>query len=369
MKKREIKYLLIYRQINDLLEKKEYKPFDFIPKEEELCKIYSACRPTLAKALDLLVKEGRLKRIKGKGTIVLSVLAVPKIVTGQSVTIGVIIPAVSQINHTKVLCDSVKLCCKTSGIKYIVAEPYSIENMMNQMIHLSRDINGLIVYPWSLLMLDTVRQLKARNVPLVLINNYFQDESTAAVIPDFHKAAYMATAYLISRGHRQIAHITQAKAEHKVMGAIKEFRGGYQKALGDHGLSFDRQLIEETTDGDNIQRGYTGIRNLLANRKEITAVVAFNDLIAVGVIKALQELTIKVPDDISVIGFGDDIELHAIYDHGECPLSTVSANREILGFKAVDRLHELILNKNNLPASQIRIEPKLILRKTCKEIS
>ena len=150
------------------------------------------------------------------------------------------------------------------------------------------------------------------------------------------------------------------------MSAITEFSNGYKKALINHGIAVKNNLICKTGElsKGNIENGYETAKKLFAKKKDITAVITFNDMLAIGVLKALNELRIKIPEDVSVIGFGNDIELHSYYENEECPLSTVSAQREILGLKAVDLLKKRIVDKDKSNYYQVRIEPKLILRKT-----
>ena len=103
-----LKYFSIYKNIVDLIEKEEYKKFEFIPTDEEFCKIYSVIRPTAAKALNLLAEDGLVERIKGKGTFVIRSKKKQSI-NGEQCFVGTVVPTLSAINHTGVLVNSVKL--------------------------------------------------------------------------------------------------------------------------------------------------------------------------------------------------------------------------------------------------------------------
>ena len=134
------------------------------------------------------------------------------------------------------------------------------------------------------------------------INNHDVTYDKCMIVnADNYNGAYNATKYLIDMNHKQIAHITGGTAKLSSNDRIR----GYKKALKDSGLKIDDKLI---IDSEFIEdSGYEATKKLLNRNINFTAIFASNDQIAFGAIKAIKEKGLKVPEDISVIGF-DDIE-------------------------------------------------------------
>lgn len=131
-------------------------------------------------------------------------------------------------------------------------------------------------------------------------DNIYND--AVIVNADNFNGSYLATNYLISTDHRKIAHITGDVDKHSSIARLN----GYKKALEDSLINLNRELIIE---GKFVQEsGYLSTKKLLEKNEKFTAILASNDQIAVGAIKALKENNIAVPEDVSVIGF-DNIEL------------------------------------------------------------
>jgi len=125
---------------------------------------------------------------------------------------------------------------------------------------------------------------------------------------DDEKESYKVVEYLINKGHRKIAIIAGQKTDYAVGGKRLE---GYKKALQDHGIEFDPELVgyqKEEIPDYGPANGYTVMEELLKSGKEFTAVFVISDLTAFGAYKAIYDAGKKIPEDYSVVGF-DGIEL------------------------------------------------------------
>jgi len=135
-------------------------------------------------------------------------------------------------------------------------------------------------------------------VPIVLVDGYSDTKSYDMVISDNFSAAYQAVEYLIKRGHR---HIGLVGGEPDGYPSLRERRNGYFRALKENGLSdsypADFNINQPST--------HEKVVTLIKDHPEITALFAVNDNIAVDAIHAVQYLGLKVPQDISVIGYDD----------------------------------------------------------------
>jgi len=196
-----------------------------------------------------------------------------------------------------------------------------------------------------------------REIPIVLVDTFHPKFDSITV--DNFKGAYIAVKHLIELGHEKIGMIV---ARLESVPARQRFEG-FKQALIDHGKKFYEEFFIETKDtrldGFNREAGYYACKELLSrSRKLPTAIFVSSDIQAIGVIEALNENGIKVPGDVSIIGF-DDIELAK--DFG---LTTVRQPMYEMGVIAVEKLFEIINNKKTKP-EHIKFTPELVIRNSC----
>ncbi|WP_431907773.1 LacI family DNA-binding transcriptional regulator [Nonomuraea jabiensis] len=154
------------------------------------------------------------------------------------------------------------------------------------------------------------------------------DVPTTVVEYDNEAGAYAMTGHLLSRGHRRIVYLGAATADDQYTTKIDRV-AGFRRAHEDHGVPCDPDLVLPA--GFSRDGGYEGTRRLLAAGTEFTAIFAGTDMVAVGVLAALREAGLRVPEDVSVAGY-DDIPLAADLVPG---LTTVHIPTEELGRTAV----------------------------------
>lgn len=137
-------------------------------------------------------------------------------------------------------------------------------------------------------------------IPVVLLNCFSQDRHFPSVVPGEVAGGHMATNALISAGHRRIAHITGEMW----MDAARDRLKGYREALATADIPYDPDLIVE---GNWLpSSGNEATRALMALPNPPTAIFCANDRMAVGCYEALKELGLRIPDDVSVVGYDDD---------------------------------------------------------------
>lgn len=207
----------------------------------------------------------------------------------------------------------------------------------------------LIVLPRSL---DAyLKDLQTLHVPYVLIDY-------AASIPQHHavtaanlQGMQAGVEHLISLGHRRIGFITGRLETDSAQMRLS----GYQNALHQHGIPLDPALIEE---GDFLEgSGYSSTRHLLELELPPTAIVASSDTSAFGVLRAINERGLRVPDDISVMGFDDLPEASYMYP----PLTTIRQPIREMGRVATRLLVEAIMTPSMMPR-QVILPTDLIVR-------
>jgi LacI family transcriptional regulator len=215
--------------------------------------------------------------------------------------------------------------CET--LIYSLLEPgEELRNAVAQI--LSRSTQGVV----SLILhrTDYLAALTAAHIQVVTLEN--PDRTGYSITADHYNGSRAAVRHLVSLGHRRIAHI----AGHEKIASTAERRRGYEEVLSECGLPRDRSLIEK---GDNTQpTGFAAAQRLLALRAPPTAIFASNDSTALGVLEAAQTAGLRVPEDLSVVGF-DDIPVAAL---SYPPLTTVRQPMEQMGRSAVNTLLALL---------------------------
>src|SRR3981081_2393164 len=160
----------------------------------------------------------------------------------------------------------------------------------------SRMIDGMVVASASLRD-SSVRWLREHDVPHVLVNRY-SDQKDYFVGTDDKLGARLATAHLLALGHRRIPHLAGPR---NISTSVNRQRG-YEEALKAAGIEPDAALIVET---GFVGAGVTATHRLLEGRKRPTAVVAVNDVAAVGAYDAAEQLGLRIPADLAVTGYND----------------------------------------------------------------
>jgi len=140
-----------------------------------------------------------------------------------------------------------------------------------------------------------LRKLIPRIAPVVLLNRDLEVNGAACIVVDAHYGGYMAAKYLIEKGHSKIGIIVGPSRAFSNVQRLE----GYKKALKDFGISLEEELImQEEADHEEVHKFTEQL-----GKKNVTAITTYNDIAAAHVIQACTDLNLKVPEDISVIGF------------------------------------------------------------------
>lgn len=218
----------------------------------------------------------------------------------------------------------------------------------------SRRVDGIIVLTGRLT--DKALKNYAKQLPIVVTGRTLAAPGLVALNYDNVEGARLATQKLIALGHRQIAFIG-GDPQHP--DAIERLMG-YRKALQDAHIPFEEALTAEG--GFYEAGGMQAVLQLLASRKRFTAIFAANDQMAVGAALGLSRHSLRVPDDISLIGY-DDL---ASSMYANPPLSSVHQSAYELGQIAADVLLQML--SGSTPVFQLP-PPRLVLRESCRRHS
>jgi LacI family transcriptional regulator len=198
-----------------------------------------------------------------------------------------------------------------------------------------------------------VRSAATAGTPLVLVNRMTDDLLVSSVAPDDYAGIRAAVSHLVALGHRHIAHLA----------GPQELSTGYQRraafvtAMSDHGLRADRKHVVVCA-AYTEHEGEMGALSLLKDRVgHFTAVVAANDLIALGCYTALERHGLDCPVDVSVVGFNDI----PFVDRLRPPLTTVRIPQYELGRQAASLLLERLSSPGAAP-KRLLLAPELVIR-------
>ncbi len=210
-------------------------------------------------------------------------------------------------------------------------------------------VDGVIISA-SRISNEHIINLAEEGLPIVVINRILEHPKISYVSVDMEKGGYLATKYLVNLGHSRIAFINGPSLSE----AAKRRLSGYKKALIESRIRYNPNLVSFNT--PTAESGYREAVKLLYTKDPPSAIFTYNDLMAFGVIKAAKELSIKIPEELSIIGF-DNIFFSNFTDP---PLTTVKQPKEELGRKAVELLLKLMKGERQ----NLVLEPELIIRNT-----
>jgi LacI family transcriptional regulator len=199
-----------------------------------------------------------------------------------------------------------------------------------------------------------LQDLRRDGLPVVLVARDVDGLTIDAVLVDNFRGAVDATTHLLHLGHRAIAYIAGPPS----LRVALERRRGHLHALAAAGLDADDALIAEgdfTADG-----GRAAIATLLGRGARFSAVVAANDLMAIGAMEALRAVDRRIPHDVAVVGF-DDITFASLVSPA---LTTVAQPKYRMGQLAMERLLELMAGES-AAGRRIMLDPQLIVRQSC----
>src|SRR6202140_816538 len=269
----------------------------------------------------------------------------------RSFTIGVIVPEVSDGYSASVM-SGVEDHLLQEGYFYFVVSHRHRADLIDEYprLFLERAVDGLIAVdtPWTLSL----------SVPVVTVSGHNQVKGVKNIVLDHVRAAELELGHLSQLGHRDIAFIKGQE-----FSSDTEIRwANIEKAARRLNLRICPALVAQLEgDSPSPELGYEATRKLLATHKPFTALFAFNDISAMGAIRALREAKLRVPDDVSVVGF-DDIQ-SAAYQNP--PLTTVRQPLREMGRIAAETLLRRIRRSGtDLQGGETMVEPKLIIRET-----
>jgi len=346
----------LYLQLKELLIQQisagDMEPDGRLPSEERLARIYGLSRMTARQALKALAREVPLISTRGRGTYLASAPG-----GGQR----------RKLEYIRFIYPNDKQNLRWGSFYFSIFQAVEEEaaksghdviftSLTSQGPALAniRGNEGVIVV--GITHKKVLARLTKKDVPLCLLDSGTGDEvaGTLSLQVDSYGGARLAVDHLTEMGHTSIALVTSTEPESP---AFQGRRRGYTDALHENGLQVSSQLIQRIPWSMKPEEGRRAVHRLMAREDPPTAVFAAGDSFAHMVLGAARAEGLRVPDDLSIVGFGDDIESRRSYPR----LSSVRVFGEKMGRLAVKFLIERSMEPQM--ASRKRVVPAELVRR------
>jgi DNA-binding LacI/PurR family transcriptional regulator len=263
-------------------------------------------------------------------------------------TIGILLPEFGEGYHSQVLSGAGEVLMK-EGYFFFTAHHRHRKDLVAEYPRLlqTRGVEGILA-------IDTHLETTP-SAPTVSVAGHVALPGLTNIILNHHRAAELALGHLYRLGHRQIAYMRgqdfSSDSNARWRSTLQVARTLGLKVLPDLTIKLDRDL-------QSPELGYPGVQQLLMRRRDFTAVLCFNDITAIGCIRALHDAGLKVPEDVSVFGF-DDIQ-SASY----CvpSLTTIRQPLQDMGSLAANVLLKKMSGKRH--PETIKVDPELMIRES-----
>lgn len=328
---------------------------------KDIARILNVSHTTVSRALNdsPLISEKTKRKIKdiAKELNYVPNYSAKSLVQNRSYNIGLFFSTISQVTSPSFFYETVR------GINSIITENY---NLVVKGIDTYKDFtsidtkrfDGIILMSQSENDNSFIYHVLEKKIPLVVLNREVADGLIVNILSADRKGAYEAVTYLIKNGHRNIALIEGEKRFY----ATVERREGFLSALIDHNIHINRGYIVEGN--YTIESGYHAMKKLLNMEQTPTAVFCSNDEMAVGAMKAISEVGMNIPRDISIIGF-DESPFSSFITPA---LTTVRRSISEVSREGAKNLLSIIRN-NEYQGQKVYIRPELIIRDSVHTVS
>jgi LacI family transcriptional regulator len=277
------------------------------------------------------------------------------LVTRRTYTIGLLLPDFTHpffADIAKTIAEKVRPRGYHVIISYFEEDPSLERSEADSLV--ARRVDGLIIASsQSPDRLEMFEQMKSRQVPFVLIDRPIEGVRASFVGVDNEAVGRLATAHLIAKGCRKIAHLRGPK-----IGLATKRWKGYADTLKKNKITVPAWFVVDA--GFQDSTGYLAMKKLLESSPRPDGVFCYNDPVAIGATKALLEAGLRVPEDVAIVGAGNVHYSDAL----AVPLTTIDQKTREIGARAAELLLEQIGAKRAARAEKILVVPEVVVRRS-----
>lgn len=331
------------------------------PSIKDIARLARVSHPTVSRALQNspLVNPAtaaRIRKIAEAAGYRASAVA-RGLVTRRTRTIGLVVTTVADPFISKVV-YGIERAANNHGYAVILADSDADARRERKVVQelAERRVDGIIVTS-SRVGSDYLPMLADLNVPMVLVNDQYPGEFVHSVMIANQEGSLAAAKHLIELGHYRIGYVGDRSGYQ----SDTERLAGYKQALSEAGIKFAGELAVE---GDGRpEAAIAAVDGLLRLADPPTAVCCYNDMTALGVMRAIRERGLRVPDDVSVTGFDDLF----FAEYLEPQLTTVRQPMRRMGEMAMENLFKLMSGEESV--AQVRVDAELIVRGSTAKVN
>ncbi len=322
---------------------------------------------TVSRALrnDPLISVATTRRIQqvAREMAYLPSAAARSLKTNRSLVLGVIVSSIDDPFFSEIV-FGIESCAQEAGYSLFIAasqhDPSRVEKIIQTMMEQRTD--GVIICSSSLNS-NQNRQLLEYGFPIVVVNHQAAENFHYSIYHDDVDGSRQVTRHLVELGHTRIAYLGNSLSGRTTLDRLT----GYQAEMMEHHLQILEGYIHHVP-GSNPALGVDGAMHFLALPKPPTAIVCFNDMLAIGVLKGCQQEGVQVPQQMSITGF-DNITFSA---YTNPPLTTLDQPKRSIGAEAA-RLLLTLLNSNqenpSFQPQQITLKGNLLVRQSTARLT
>lgn len=351
------KYELVKNYVKHLLQEETVSFGGKLPSEHELMEKFGVSRHTVRQAFGELTSEGYLYKAQGKGT-----FSRYRERAKQKQVVAVLTTYIAGFVFPGII-SGIEEVLSEQGYMMLLSNTNNLPEREAQHLAsiLEHNVVGLIVEPTCSARpnpdIHPLEELRDKGVKTVFINAYYNNFESAYVLLDDFRGGFLATEYLLQLGHRRIAGIFKTddkQGVHRMRGCLE--------ALRQYGVEPEPWLFGEFATSNMYDFPYMFTQSLLRRERKPTAFFCYNDQHAMTVLQAIRDAGLRVPGDISVVGYDDS--LSAL--QSEVKLTTIVHPKKQMGVQAAKYLTGML--DGQLERPQMIYRPELIVRNSCRSI-
>ncbi|HLR22531.1 MAG TPA: GntR family transcriptional regulator [Pseudogracilibacillus sp.] len=356
----------IKKQITDGI----YQPDEKISSESELMEQFGVSRHTVRLAIGDLVTEGWLYREQGSGTFCSNR---SKTQTESSLkkvkTIAIVTTYISDYIFPSII-RGAETYLSENGYNVSIFSTNNNHETEKRVLEkiISQGFDGVIVEPTQSAMsnpnINYYLNLESLHIPYVMIHAYYDELNPVSITMEEEKGGFIQTEHLINLGHQQIMGFFKID-DNQGIKRMKGFLNAHRK----NGLSINPNYVITYNTEDKKEKPAQVLTSLLSDHKNNhpTAIVCYNDELAMQLLEVLRKEKLLIPKDISMVSYDDSF----LADISEVKLTSVAHPKSEMGKKAAQTIIQLIEQKSsyNDSVKSIVFEPKIIIRDSTKQIN
>lgn len=355
------KYLQLKQELLAWLHAGRFKANEQMPSEHEIAAMFQMSRQTVRQTLGELEKEGWLYRVQGKGTFVAEPFArQPQ----ETFTVGMMTTYISDYIFPHIV-RGAEATFRSRGYRLVLTSTDNdkAKERENLELMLNEPLRGLIIEPTKSAQgnpnLNYYLSLQVGQIPFVMINERYPELLCPCLKVDDEAGGFAAANHLMELGHTAIAGFFKTD---DLQGANR--LKGFIRAFQERRLPLRPDTVTHYTTEEKEAKPFETALALLGRDDRPTAFVCYNDELAVMLLEAARRMGLRVPDDLSIVGFDDS----SLATATEVKLTTIVHPKTEMGVRAAELLLAMIEGTSSGAAGDVVYKPELIVRDSTRRL-